>query len=68
MDSNVNQTRVERLLFRVDEAAEALAVSRSQAFKLIWAGELPSVRIGRSVRVPARAVTEYVERLSGVAV
>jgi excisionase family DNA binding protein len=52
-----------RLLLRVGEAAERLGISRSQTFKLVWAGELKSVRIGRAVRIPTTALGEYVERL-----
>ncbi len=42
----------ERLLLRVEEAAALLAVGRATAYLLIATGELPCVRIGRSVRVP----------------
>ena len=61
MDASRN---VERLLLRVPEAAEALGVSKSQGFKLVWSGELPSVRIGKAVRVPAAALQEFVDRLT----
>jgi excisionase family DNA binding protein len=52
-----------RLLLRVGEVAERLPISRSQAFKLVWSGQLRSVRIGRAVRVPTAALTEFVDRL-----
>lgn len=53
---------IERLLLRVEEAAEALGLSRSGIYNLISAGEIPVVRMGRSVRVPAEALREYVKR------
>jgi len=34
------------------EAAEAIEVSRSKVYVLLGSGELPSVRVGGSVRVP----------------
>jgi excisionase family DNA binding protein len=40
------------MLLRPVEVAEVLGICRSKAYELIKAGELPSVRIGCSVRVP----------------
>lgn len=36
----------------VQEAAEKLSISKSFAYRLIKDGEMPSVRLGRKVRVP----------------
>ena len=52
-----------KLLFRVVEVAELLSIARSKAYAMVQAGELPSVRIGKSLRVPAKALDEYVARL-----
>ena len=52
----------ERLLLRVPEAAEWLSVGRSTVYELVQRGELPTVHIGRSVRIPAAAVRAWVER------
>lgn len=52
-----------QLLLRVDEAAKALGVSRSQVYVLIARGELDAVTIGRSRRVPVDAVQAFIERL-----
>jgi excisionase family DNA binding protein len=51
----------ERLLLRVEEVAEMLGIGRSKTYELIAAGELPVVRVGRCVRVPAAAVRRWVE-------
>ena len=51
------------LLLTVPQAAQVLAIGRSTAYELIAAGELEVVHIGRSVRVPVRALEEYVGRL-----
>jgi len=48
----------------VGEVAAALRVSNMTVYRLINAGELPAVRIGRSFRLPAADVEQYVsERL-----
>jgi excisionase family DNA binding protein len=54
----------ERLLLRVEEVAETLSIGRSKTYELIAAGELPVVRLGRCVRVPAAAVRRWVEAQS----
>jgi len=45
------------------EAARLLGVGRSTAYELLATGELESVHIGRSRRVPVVAVENYVARL-----
>ncbi|MFJ3403449.1 helix-turn-helix domain-containing protein [Promicromonospora sp. NPDC090134] len=48
------------LLYRVEEAAEALCISRTQVFDLIRLNKLTSVKIGRARRIPVSAVNDYV--------
>lgn len=52
-----------KLLLDVDEAAEALGVKRTHLYQLLGRGELESVKIGRSRRVPVGALEDYVARL-----
>lgn len=52
-----------RILYPITEAAEQLGVGMTTAKSLIRSGELRSVKIGRSRRVPADALREYVQRL-----
>ena len=52
-----------KLLLRVVEVAELLSIARSKAYAMVQAGELPSVRLGKSIRVPAKALNDYVARL-----
>ena len=47
-------------LLRIEEIAQRLAISRSMAWKLIALGHLPSLRIGRAVRVRPQDLDEYV--------
>ena len=44
---------VERILLRPWEAAEAVGVSVTKLYDLIRSGEVPSVQLGSSLRVPA---------------
>lgn len=47
-------------LERVSETARFLGVSRSFVYQLIQEGVLPTVKIGKSRRIPVRAVRELV--------
>jgi excisionase family DNA binding protein len=49
----------------VDEAAEVLGISRSLAYELVRKGELPSLRLGRRLVLPVRAVEALVEDAVG---
>jgi len=52
-----------RVLLTVEQAAERLAIGRSNMFKLIKTKQIASVRIGQLRRVPATEIDAYVERL-----
>ena len=52
-----------KLLLRPIEAAEMLGLSRAQVYSLCSRGDLPSVRMGASVRLPEEDVLRYIERL-----
>jgi len=53
----------EKLLLRPEEAARALALSRARLYQLMATGELASVKIGASRRVPLVDLQGYVQRL-----
>ena len=53
---------VEDGLLKVAEAAAFLSVSRATLYALMNCGQLPFVKIGRSRRVPRRAVVELAAR------
>jgi len=52
-----------QLLLKVEEAAIRLGLGRTIVWGLVSSGELESVTIGRSRRVPVEALDAYVERL-----
>jgi excisionase family DNA binding protein len=43
----------------VQEVAALMRVSKMTVYRLVHSGELASVRVGRSFRVPERAVNDY---------
>jgi excisionase family DNA binding protein len=51
-----------RLTMTVNEAAQALGISRTLAYEMVRSGELPSLRLGRRVVVPVRTL----ERMLGL--
>jgi excisionase family DNA binding protein len=51
----------DRLLYRPAEAAEALGISRAYLFELLATGELQSLKIGASRRIPADALQRFVD-------
>jgi excisionase family DNA binding protein len=45
----------------VIEVATLLSVSKMTIYRLIHQGEMPAIRVGRSMRIPERAVREYMQ-------
>lgn len=52
-----------KLLLKPEEAAEALSIGRTKVYELMAEGQLTSVRIGNSRRIPLEAVNEFIARL-----
>lgn len=55
---------VDKLLYTPVEAAHALGMSRSTIYLLMANGDVRSVRIGASRRIPAEGLRPYVARLA----
>jgi excisionase family DNA binding protein len=43
----------------VAEVATVMRVSKMTVYRMVHAGELPAIRVGRSFRVPEQAVHDY---------
>lgn len=52
------------LTYTVEEAAQQLRIGRTTLYRLLSAGDLPSILIGRSRRITAAALTEYIDRMA----
>ncbi|HEX5996854.1 MAG TPA: helix-turn-helix domain-containing protein [Jiangellales bacterium] len=46
----------------VAEVAAVMRVSKMTVYRLVHAGTLPAVRVGRSFRVPEQAVHDYLRQ------
>ena len=58
-------TTNDQLLVTPEEAARRLSVGRTTIYELMSSGELQSVNIGRSRRVPVSSLSSFVSRLIG---
>ena len=54
------EVATERLLVTVEEAARRLGIGKTLAWELVWQGVLPSVRLGRCVRIPLAALEDWI--------
>ncbi len=50
------------LLLKVPEAARLLDISRGLAYELVARGELPSIRLGRVIRIPRHGLEQWIAR------
>lgn len=48
----------QQTMLTVPEAAKLLRIGRNLAYELVSQGEIPSVRLGRLIRVPRAALEE----------
>lgn len=51
------------LLCTVDQAAELLGIGRTKTYRLIAAGDIRTVRIGRRRLVPRSELTAFIDHL-----
>lgn len=54
-----DRSLTEMQFMTVAEVAAAMRVSKMTVYRLLHAGAMPSVRVGRSYRVPRKAVEDY---------
>ena len=52
---------LEKLLLTVNDVASVLSLGRTRAYQLVHSGELPIIRVGRSIRVSAQALKDWTE-------
>jgi excisionase family DNA binding protein len=51
-------------MMRIGDAANHLAMSRNSLYQLVARGEVPSVKIGRSIRIPTESLTTFIREES----
>lgn len=54
-------TVIAPVVYRVEEAAEALCISRDKLYELIRSDQIRSIKVGARRLVPVSAVVDYVE-------
>ena len=53
---------MDKILLSINEAAGRVSLGRTKLYQLIARGEIPTVRIGRAVRIPTHALEEWASR------
>jgi excisionase family DNA binding protein len=49
-----------KLILTIDEAADVLRISRQSAYEAARRGEIPTIRLGRRILVPRRALEKLI--------
>jgi excisionase family DNA binding protein len=58
----ITPTTISQVQFlTVAEVAKMMRVSKMTVYRLVHSGEMPAVRVGKSFRVPEKAVHTYLE-------
>lgn len=52
-----------KLLLTMEEAAEALGLSRVYLYTLVNSGQIASIKIGRSRRIPVKVLEAFIDSL-----
>jgi excisionase family DNA binding protein len=65
MEPSIRRHR--RLTISVEEAGRLLGISRGLAYELVNRGDIPSVRLGRRIVVPRRALDRLLDLPDDVA-
>jgi excisionase family DNA binding protein len=58
---NPQEVAPQRLLLRIPEVAETLGIGRTKIYEMIAKGELPTIRVGRAVRISVSTLQKWVE-------
>jgi excisionase family DNA binding protein len=53
---------MEKLLYTVADVMELTSCGRTKIYELLQTRAIDSVRVGRSIRIPAKALQEWVEK------
>ncbi len=56
----------ERLTITVKELAQLLGLGVNKAYTLVKEGRIPSIRIGRQIRISKKALNDWLDRESGI--
>ena len=51
-----------RELLKVSEVAKILGIGRTTTYELIRTRAIPSIRLGKTLRIPEKALREFIEK------
>lgn len=57
----MQKDKIERLTYTVEEAGRKLGVGRAAAYTAARRGDIPTIRVGRLIRVPKSAFDRLLE-------
>jgi excisionase family DNA binding protein len=52
----------QRLTITVTEAAKRLGIGKNQAYEGVHRGQIPSIRVGKRILIPLKALQRMLER------
>ena len=55
----------ERLTVSVSEAAQLLGIGRGTAYECVRTGQIPSIKLGRRIVIPTRALEALLDQAAG---
>lgn len=55
------QTTESPLLLRPEAARKILDIGRNSFYELVRKGEIPSIRLGKNIRIPRQALLNFIE-------
>lgn len=64
MSETNKKTKDLPLVLKVEDLMPILAIGRNMAYELVRSGQIGSVRVGRSYRIPVNALEEYLRKTS----
>jgi excisionase family DNA binding protein len=64
-NANAASSPATKILYRAEEAATLLSISRTAVFGLIRSGDLRTMKIGGRRRIPHSSIEDYVTRQLG---
>jgi excisionase family DNA binding protein len=57
-------TGMTKLTYSVEEAAQALSLGRNTVYEAVRCGQIPAIRVGRRVLIPAAALERWLAEAS----
>lgn len=60
MTTDIMKSLIDPMFMKVNDVARLLNVSRTTIYKLMWSGELASIKVGGSRRIPVTSFQDFI--------